>query len=344
MSEMIAASETALDAPLTGPEKAALVVLGLDEEVAVQILRALDEDDLRRLAEVVERFDPIPTDKLLATLEEFEAHLGAPAVPKGGKDYVRRLTVSAIGQERAERLFAPPGVTQEALMIIRNARTSTVAELLEEEHPQVAAVIVSQLPRDQASAVLLAMPEKRQVDIINRVAALHEVPERAIAIASETLADQLRTNGGVSNAGGAEFDGVSFAAALINEMPTDDSERILEYLEDQESDLAPKIREAMFTFEDLVGMDTRSLQTLMREVSSEQLLISLKTASEMLREKFFAALSQRAAASMREDLELMPPKRLSEVEAAQREIIDAAMQLSSDGKIQLPGGGGEEMV
>ncbi len=220
-----------------------------------------------------------------------------------------------------------------------------MAELLQEEHPQIASVIISQLPRDRAAKVLLAMREDHQAEMLVRIASLEEVPEQALEVATKALLKSLRDAGALGTVEErAEFDGVAFAAALMNEMPTDDNDRLLEELEDSVPELAPKIREAMFTFEDLGQIDNRSLQMLMREIASDQLLIALKTASEELREKFFMAVSKRAAATMREDLEIMPPKRLSDVESAQREIVDAAMRLAADGQLALPGGAGGELV
>ncbi len=330
---------------LTGAQKAAMVILALDEEVASAVLKNLDEGELRLLAKAVEKLDPVPYESLNPTLEEFEHKLRLPSLARGGQRYIHKLAASAIGKERADLLFASPKPKiLSALERLKTAKAGTLAELLSDEHPQVAAVIISQLPAEQAAKVLLAMEEDRQTDLIGRMVSLEEIPAEALEVASETLLRALRDAGGVDAGGGREFDGVAFTAALFNELPKEEADRLLEDIEDSDPEVAPKIREAMFTFEDLGGMDTRSLQTLMREVSSDQLLIALKTAGEVMREKFFGAISQRAAATMREDLELMPPKRLSEVEAAQREIVEIAMRLAGEGQVVLPGGSGEEMV
>ena len=330
---------------LSGPKKAALVILSLEEELAGEVLRNLDERDLKCLAATVDALDPVPYEALDPTLEAFEKRLGEPLLPTGGSDYMRRIAVHALGADRAKNLFDPEPVPPKPLEMIGKAKAATLAELLQDEHPQVAAVIISQLPQEQASKVILAMREDKQPDLIVRIANLKEVPEQALEVASQTLLDALADAGGLpSQRQTVDFDGVAYAAALMNELPTDDNERLLEELEDAVPELAPKIREAMFTFEDLGGLDARSVQTLMREVSSEQLLVALKTASETLRDKFLSAVSSRAAETMREDLELMPPKRLSEVEEAQRAVVDTAMRLASDGQITMPGGSGDEMV
>ncbi len=331
---------------LSGPETAALVLLSLDEETAANVMRHLNEDDLLHIAKVVDALDPIPYDSLGPALQVFERRLQEPVVSGKGGEYMRKLAEHALGQEKASRLFAPPvPPPPTAMKRLHHARTGLLADLLIEEHPQVAAVIVSQLPAPQASKVLKAMPEDLQLEIIARISSLEEIPREALTVASEAIVNGLDAAGGSQGADKrTSFDGIAYCASLLNELPTDDTDRLLEELEENDFDNAPKIREAMFIFEDLAAMDKRSLQTLMREISSEALLVSLRTASESVREVFFGAVSSRAAETMREDLELMPPKRLTEVEEAQREVIESAMRLASEGQITMPGGGSDEMV
>ncbi len=333
-------------AELSGPQTAALVLLSLDEDTAASVMRFMTEDDLVHLAKVVDDLDPIPYESLGPALRTFERRLREPVVSGKGGEYMRKLAETALGSDRASRLFAPPDPPPPtAMKRLHHARTGLLADLLVEEHPQVAAVITSQLPAPQASKVLREMPEDLQLEIIARIAGLEEIPRDALAVASEAVVRGLDAAGGSQGADKrSNFDGVAYCASLLNELPTDDTERILEELEENDFEQVPKIREAMFTFEDLSNLDKRSLQTLMREISSEALLVSLRTASEAVRDVFFASVSSRAAETMREDLELMPPKRLSDVEEAQREVIETAMRMASEGQITMPGGGGEEMV
>ena len=330
---------------LTGPQKAALVILGLDEQIACDVLRHLEEGELRRLTASVEVLDTLPVDALDRVFTDFADKMKRPFLPRSGGDYVRRLTAAAFGDEKAKRLFAPALINPQPLEAIKTARIGTLAELLGEEHPQVAAVILSRLPREQAAKVLGLMPEERQVDLLGRIASLEEIPVRAVEVASEALAKALAASGGLSDKKEQEeFDGVSFAAGLLNEMLPADSERILGALSEQDTKVAPKIREAMFTFEDLGRLDLRTLQVLMREIPGESLLIALKTASESLRNHFLSAVSTRAAEQMREDLSLMPPTRLSDVEKAQREIVEIATRLAGEGRIVLPGASSNEKM
>jgi flagellar motor switch protein FliG len=321
------------------------VILSLDEGLAEEVMRNLDEADLVRLAKAVDELDRVPQTALQPALEEFERRLQEPVIAGRGNLYIRRLAANAIGKDRAQQLLNSAPDDTGPLSVIRSARASTLAELLEQEHPQIAAVIISQLPPVQAARVLRAMREDRQADVVARVAKIEEIPAESLQVASESVLKALTASGGTAdNAERRDFDGVSYAASLLNELPSDDTERLLERLEDDESGVAPRIREAMFTFEDLTRLDKRSLQILMREIAADQLILALRTASESMRELFFSAMSRRAAAMMQEDLELMPPRRLSEVDAAQREIIETAMRLAADRQIFLPRASAEELV
>lgn len=334
-------SETNVKKNLSKAQQAALVVLALEEGLASEVLRGLGTDELRQIAAAVKEIDPLPIEALAPALAAFESSLASPLPPAGGEEYLRRLTEQALGADHASMVFtARP--TKGAIDTIRSANDATLAELLEEEHPQLAAVVLTQLPREQAARVLLAMSEDKQLALLQRIADIEEIPGDALRAASEALASLLSEARSLSGTGTENFDGIEFAAGLMNELPKDENERLLEDLEDRVPALAPRIREAMFTFEDLCKIDSRSMQSLMREVPTDQLLVALKTASPTLRENFFSAVSQRAAQSMREDLEIMPPKRVSEVEEAQRAIVDLAMRLAADGQLEL--GGSEDLV
>jgi flagellar motor switch protein FliG len=313
--------------------------MSLDEKVAADLLRHMEETDLQRLAAAVDGLDSLSFDAVGPVLEEFERQLQRPLLPGRGATYMRKLAAAAVGHEKAERMFAPIAKRSSPLESIRGAKAHTVAELLQEEHPQVAAVILSQLP--QASKVMQEMPAGLQADLAARIAVLEEIPTDVLEIASESLQKSLAASGAASGGGKTSFDGVAFVATLLNELKPDASDQILASLDDE---TARKIRQAMFTFENLLQVDKRSMQILLRDLPGEQLCVALRTASETVRAHFFSCMSTRAAETLREDLELMPPKRLSEVEAAQRDVVDTAMRLGQSGQITLPNRGGDEMV
>jgi flagellar motor switch protein FliG len=328
---------------LTPSEKAVLVLVYLDEDIAAEVVSHFDENDLRRLATAASKLDKLSMDQLDAACEDFDKQMREPVLPAGPSQYLRRLASASHDSERVERAFAEQTVPP--LDLLRAARTSTLTGLLNDEHPQVAAVVLSQLGQKQASAVLKTLSDERRADLIGRIANLDEVPVEAVQLASESLAKALAASGGL---GGEtrrkEFDGVGFAANLLNEFPLEESEAMLAAIEQSGSDVAPKLREAMFTFDDLEKIPARTLQPLLREVSSERLLVALKSAPESLRDHFFSAMSSRASAAMREDLAAMPPMRLSEVESAQREIVEAALRLAAEGKMPLPTQSSEQLV
>lgn len=324
---------------LSPAQRAVLVLMSLDEKVAADLLRHMEEADLKRLAAAVDGLESLSFEAAAPVLEEFERQLQRPLLPGRGAMYMRKLTAAAVGNDKAERLFAPVPVPPSPLDAIRTAKAHTLAELLQEEHPQVAAVILSQLP--QAGKVLQEMPAAVQADLAARIAVLEEIPREVLEIASESLQKSLAAAGATTGGVKTTFDGVAYVAALLNELKADASDQILATLDEE---TARKIRQAMFTFENLLQVDKRSMQILLRDLPGEQLCVALRTASETVRAHFFSCMSARAAETLREDLELMPPKRLSEVEAAQRDVVDTALRLGQSGQIQLPNRGGDEMV
>ena len=333
-----------MSARLSTQEKAAVVVLGMDEDIAAEVLGKIDEATLKKLVECVGKMGTVPVEEIESTFDEFVGRMQTPVLASGSGDYLRKLTQAAIGDDRARRVFGEELDLTNSLDALRSARASTLAELLLEEHPQLAAVIVSQLPREQAAKVMLAMPPDRQVDLLARVGELGEIPAQAVAAASDALVRALDAAGGLTRRDQVHaFDGVVFAAELLNEIAPQDTERLLGGIEESNPKLAPKIRDAMFTFEDLIRIDSRQISQLMREVNADTLLVALKQASEALREHFFAAVSSRAAAQMREDFAVMKPMRLSDIERGQREIVEIASRLAAEGRLTLPGKN-EEML
>ena len=331
---------TRLGTPIGPRHKAAIAVLSLDETVAGQIMAQLDDRELKALSTAVDELDMVPTDALINVLEELERALAGPVsvARTGGAAYVRRLAVSSLGEDRARKLFAPPEQPAlEPLQQLRGARTQALADLLADEHPQIAAVVLTQLPARTAAKILQALPSEMAAELTGRIADLEEIPDRAVLEASDSLVRALAATGGLATSDArSDFDGLAFAAALVNELSTDDGDALLARVGERDAAVAARVREAMFTFDDLLRLEQRALGPLLRAVQGESMVVALQTASEELREHFFGALSQRAAQTMREDLAATSPKRVAEVEAAQREIVEAAMRLAAEGTLQLP--------
>jgi len=333
-----------MPAALEGPKKAAIALLSLDEEIATQVLSKMPEADVRKLVDAVEQLDDVGGDVIASVLEELERGIQSPLamVKSSGTKYVRKLADAAFGTERAQKLFGVVAPPSEPIQLLRTARVNAIAQLLGEEHPQIAAVVLTQLPAGVAAKVLGLMSQEAAADLTARISELEEIPEHAVAEASESLVRALEIAGGLANSDArSEFDGLAFSAAIVNELSTEAGDDLLGKIAERDESISTRIREAMFTFEDLQRIAVRELGNLMRSVQSETLVTALQTATTELRDHLLASLSQRASATLRDDLAAASPKRLSEVEAAQREVVDAAMKLAGEGKITMPQRGGE---
>ena len=327
---------------LEGRHKAAIALLSLDEEVATAVLSQMAETDVRRLCEAVTELEDVGTDVIEHVLGELERGLTSPLamVKTGGTRYVRKLADKAFGTDRAQRLFGLSVGTPEPLQLLRTARVNSLAELLAEEHPQIAAVVLTQLTPAVAAKVLALMPNEIAADLARRLADVEEIPEHAVTEASESLVRALEAAGALATSDiRADFDGLAFSAAIVNEMTSEQGDALLGSIAEADEQAATRIREAMFTFEDLLRISAREIGGLLRSVQSETLVIAMQTAPPELRDHFFASLSQRAASTLRDDLSAASPKRVSEVENAQREIVEAAMKLAAEGKLTMPARG-----
>lgn len=336
----------AAPAPIGGPEKAAIALLSLDEEVATAVLARLADDDVRRLVEVVKRLDEVGGDVIAAVLEELERGLTDPLsiVRSGGAQYVRKLADRAFGADRAQQLLGlpPPPPPPSPAQLLRTARVSALSELLADEHPQIAAVVITQLPPPVAAKVLTLMPPPVAADLTARISELDELPEHAVAEASQSLLRALEAAGGlITSDPRAEFDGLAFSAAIVNELPVEAGDALLGTIAERDEQAAGRIREAMFTFEDLLRVSRRELGALVRSVQSDLLITALQTATPELREHLLGSVSSRAGATLRDDLAAAAPRRLAEVEEAQHQVVDTALRLAGEGKLKLPARGGE---
>ncbi len=331
-------------AVLRGPQKAAIALLSLDEEVATLVLAKMAEHDVRRLVEAVDELEDVSSDVITRVLTDLEDQLTSPLgmVRSGGTKYVRRLADRAFGAERAQKLFGVAPPPSEPLQLLRTARVNSLALLLTEEHPQIAAVVLTQLAPPIAAKILALMPKPTAADLAARISELDEIPEHAVAEASESLVRALEAAGGLATTDPRSvFDGLAFSASIVNELSSEEGDELLGNIAERDEQAASRIREAMFTFDDLQRIASREMGNLLRSIQSEVLVAALQTATPELREHFLGSLSQRAASTLRDDLAAATPKRLSDVEAAQREVVEAAMRLAAEGKLTMPQRGSE---
>jgi len=322
---------------LTNAEKAVLFLLSLDESVARPIVEELGEDEIRKLRAVASTMREVRKDAIDLTFKEFLDRSGhAVAVPRGGLPYLRKLSASALGEDRT-RLVFEDGVTS-PLTRIERARPEDVASLLEAEPPQLAAAILSVLPPTSASPILFALSEERQAAVIKNVGRMTQVPATVLEDVAAALADGLPNADAATN---VSVDGVAKAAELLNSTGKTNQDLILGFLDTQDPDLAGDVRQAMFTFDDLVKIPGRQMRVLLREIPGERLTLALKGASETLISAILAGLSSRAAALVRDDLEALANARKSDVLAARREIVSTALRLESEGQLDLGRGDDE---
>jgi flagellar motor switch protein FliG len=329
-------------ASVSGPHRAAIALLSLDEEVATLVLARMADHDVRKLVDAVEDLEDVGPQVIELVLTDLERGLSDPLsmVRAGGTKYVRKLADRAFGSERAQKLFGVAPPPSEPLQLLRTARVTSLALLLGEEHPQIAAVVLTQLAPAIAAKVLALMPPELAAELASRISNLDEIPEHAVHEASEGLVRALEAAGGLASSDPrAEFDGLAFSASIVNEMSSDAGDQLLERIAEHDETAATRIREALFTFEDLERIAAREMGTLLRSIQTDILVTALQTAPTELRDHFLKSLSQRAAATLRDDLAAAAPKRLSEVEAAQREVVEAAMKLAAEGKLTMPARG-----
>lgn len=327
---------------LPGPAKALLLLVTLDEDVATKVISTLDEGAVRALRSVSEKLDEIDPDELAAVHREFLSKVrgGVPASLNGSGPYLRRLVGNAMGEGRAAMLWggAPKAPSTSPF---GNAPPKALAALLADEHPQTVAVVLTQLDAEAAAKVVEALPEATRADIVQRLGKLEFVPSSVLADISAELGGHVAA---LSDEGRQEVEGKKVAGALLKRLDKEESDRLLEAMSEKDPAIADELRKSLFTFEDLLRIDGRGVQQLLKEVATDQLTLALKTASPELREKVLGNLSSRAADMLREDLELLGPTKLSDVETAQRAIIDAALRLEQEGRIQIIREGGGDFV
>ena len=316
---------------ITNAEKAVLFLLSLDEEIARPIVDELDEDDIKKLRSVASTMRVVPKDAVDRTFREFlEKSETAVAVPRGGLRYLRRLSAGSIGEDRARVLF-DGGVTS-PFARLEAASAEDVAGLLVNEPPQIAAAVLSMLSPNAAAEILGSLDEAQKAPLVKHLTRMKQLPSNVIEDVASALAAQLPD---AESSALVSVDGVAKAAELLNASSKSASTTILAQLHEDDPELAAVVRQAMFTFDDLARLDSRSMRTLLREVQTDRLTIALRGASETVASAVFGGLSSRAADLIRDDLANMGHVRKADIEAARREVVDLALSLEEAGKLSL---------
>lgn len=329
---------------LTGPDKAAILMMCLGEKATSNIFAELTDEEIHQVALSMSTIDHIPESTKARVYEEYElAKKQFAGLFIKGNDFAKKAIASTSDGERANELLDHfvSGTETRPLETIELMHPRMVGGLLEKEHPQTVALVLSTQQPEHASEILSYLPEDIRADVVYRIAKLEKVSPDVIRRIEDALDHEL---GLVAGKEQEQVGGIDRVVELLDRMRDNMDADILDTIEESDPDMAEEIRKRMFTFENLISLDGRSLQMILREVNNDSLTLALKTASDEMQEKIFANMSARAADMIRDDLEAMGPVRLSEVEAMQQSIVKIAMKLEEEGKLVLGTGGGDELV
>lgn len=329
---------------LTGAQKAAILLLTLGEEDAASILKHLGARDVQAVGTAMAQLKNVSKEQVEVVLTKLQEDVGQhTAIGVGTEDYIRRILVNALGENKAggliDRILL--GRSSKGLESLKWMESRAIAEMISQEHPQIIALVLAHLEPDQAAEVIGYLPARTRSDVVMRIATLDGVQPHALNELDEIMERQF--SGNSNKLKSATVGGLKAAADILNAMETSREAELMSAIRGIDTGLGDRIEELMFVFDDLAELDDRSMQVLLREVPSARLITALKGADAAIREKIFANMSKRAADMLRDDLEVKGPVRLSEVDAAQKEVLATARRLADAGQINLAGGG-EEFV
>ena len=331
------------DKKMTGSMKAAIFLLSLGEGRASEVFKKLNDAEIRQVAAAMTRIREILPDDLAAVAEEFITLFeGDTKLMVESGDFLRNVIKNTLPADRAEEILKEISALQrdKAFGWSRDVNVSSLTTALTMEHPQTIAMIMAHLPADIASDVLVSLPEEMKGDIALRVARLGQIPEEIVRDVDGALKDELKNM--VSS--GGKVGGLQVLVDIIGGVDKSSEDTIMEMIEEEDMEMAMNVRDMMFVFEDMVSIDDRGMREILKRVEGAQLTIALKTASEEMKNKILGNLSSRAAEMILEDLEVMGPVKLSEVEEAQQAVVSAAKDLESEGSITLGGKGKDDVL
>jgi flagellar motor switch protein FliG len=327
-----------------GAEDAAILLMSLGEEEAASVFKHLGPKEVQKLGETIARLKVIPRDRVDQVLNRFndvaaEQHM----LVNDTDEYVKSVLRKALGDDKANLLIDRilQGSDVSGIESLKWMDAGSVAELLRNEHPQIISAILVHLDYDQASQVLKAFTERQRNEVLIRIATLDGIQPTALKDLNEVLSKVLAGGDRLKK---ASLGGVKTAAEIINMMGSSVETSALDYIRENDSELAQKIMDNMFTFDDVNKLDDRAIQTVLKEVQSDSLVVALKGATPELRERIFKNMSSRAAETLREDLESRGPVRVSEVESEQKEMLKIVRRLVDEGQIVIASGGGDDFL
>lgn len=327
-----------------GLENAAILLMSLGEEQASEVFKHLAPKEVQRVGETIARMKSITHERLNQVLDKFAAVAGDKSMLVEDTDeYVRSVLKRALGEDKANLLLDRilQGADVSGIESLKFMDPSAVAELMRHEHPQIVAAILVHLEAEHAAAVIKLFSERQRNEVLVRVATLDGIQPSAMRDLNEVLNQVLA---GADRVKKSNLGGVKPAAEILNMLGASIESSVLDFIRANDNDLAQKILDNMFTFDDLERLDDKAVQSLLKEVQTESLVIALKGATPELRDKVLKNMSTRAAETLREDIESRGPVRVSEVEAEQKELLKVVRRLSDEGVIVMGGGGDDEFV
>lgn len=337
-------NRAAANAKLSRVDKAAILLLSLGETDAAQVLRHMGPKEVQRVGVAMAQMRNVHREQVEQVMSEFVEIVGdQTSLGVGSDSYIRKMLTSALGEDKANGLIDRIllGGNTSGLDSLKWMEPRAVADVIRYEHPQIQAIVVAYLDPDQAGEVLGHFDQKARLDIILRVSSLNTVQPAALKELNQILEKQFSGN---SNSARTSLGGIKRAADIMNFLDSSMEAQLMDSIRDIDETLSGQIEDLMFVFNNLADVDDRGIQALLREVSSDVLVLALKGSDDNVQEKIFKNMSKRAAELLRDDLEAKGPVRVSDVETAQKEILTIARRMAEAGEIILGGKGGEEMI
>ncbi len=329
---------------INGVQKAAILLIALGPERSSQIFKYLKDDEIEQLTLEIANTKSVSPEVKDQVLDEFyEICLAQQYIAEGGIAYAKELLDKALGEDKAKDVIGrlTASLQVRPFEFVRKADASQLLNFIQDEHPQTIALILSYLPASQAAAVVSALAPEKQADVAKRIAVMDRTSPDVIKEVEQVLEKKLAS---LVNQDYTIVGGVDSIVNILNTVDRSTEKHIMETLEVEEPELADEIRRKMFVFEDILVLDNRSIQTVLREVDNNELAIALKNANEDVQNAIFSNLSSRLATMIKEDMEFMGPVRLKDVEDAQQKIVNVIRKLEDSGEIVISRGGGDEIV
>ena len=329
---------------LSGLEKSAILLLAMGDKFTSEAFKRMERSEITQISKVIMELDAVPKETIEMVLREFHyALVSGQDILTGGEDAVKRLLMKNLDGDTAKYIIDELNleVASAPFRELGNVSPRILSQILRNEHPQTLALILGHMPSEQAAVLLTNLPAGVRTEVLMRLANLEAVPEDMIEEVDKVLQSQLIAMGGKE---GKKVGGVPAVAEILNAVDRATEEEVLSEIEEESSQMAEEIRNLMFVFEDVGGLDDRAIREILKDISNDDLTLALKGASDELKDHFFKNMSERAASMIREDLEIMGPTKLSDVETAQQNIVKTVRKLEGEGRIAIARGGGDVFV